>query len=201
MIKSKPAAIRNVSDKEMARIMDNTDDDRICLSYGSITPYTPDGKYYSYTFTDEHPVHTNEPIIKVKYFTDVEPLEKISKGDWIDLRSAVDIELKAGDTTVIPLGIGMKLPEGYEAWLAPRSSTCKNFGIIQTNSIGIIDNSYSGDDDQWMMAVMAIRDTTIHKNDRICQFRIVKSMGTIGIKTVTHLDTTNRGGYGSTGVN
>ena len=112
--------------------------------------------------------------IKIKYFSDIQPIEKIAIGDFIDLRSAEDIDLDAGDFAIIKLGVGMKLPEGYEAHVVPRSSTYKKWGIIQTNSVGIIDNSYSGDNDQWMMPVLAMRDTHISKNDRVCQFRIVK---------------------------
>ena len=112
--------------------------------------------------------------IKIKYFTNIEKIKQIPNGDWVDLRSAIDVTLKKGEFTIIPLGVGMKLPFGYEAHIVPRSSTYKNYGIIQTNHIGVIDNSYSGDNDQWGMPVIAMRDTTIHKNDRICQFRITQ---------------------------
>ena len=139
--------------------------------------------------------------IKIKYFTDIERIEKISKGDWIDLRSAEDVELKVGESKMIPLGVGMKLPEGYEAYPVPRSSTFKNFGIIQTNHFGVIDNSYSGNDDQWHFPAYAMRDTIIRKNDRICQFRIQETMPEVELVTVDHLDDVSRGGFGSTGVN
>ena len=139
--------------------------------------------------------------IKIKYFTDVQPIEKIEKGDFIDLRSAEDIDLDAGDFAIIKLGVGMKLPEGYEAHIVPRSSTYKKWGIIQTNSVGIIDNSYSGDNDQWMMPVLAMRDTHISKNDRICQFRIVEKQPEIKFTTVEKLDNEDRKGFGSTGSN
>lgn len=139
--------------------------------------------------------------IKVKYFTDIEPLTKISHGDWIDLRSAVDVELKSGEYKLIPLGVGMKLPEGYEANVVPRSSTFKNFGILQTNSYGVIDNSYSGNNDQWHFPALAMRDTSIKKNDRICQFRINRVMDDVEIIEVEYLDDTDRGGIGSTGTN
>lgn len=139
--------------------------------------------------------------IKIKYFTDVQPIEKIEKGDFIDLRSAEDIDLDAGDFAIIKLGVGMKLPEGYEAHIVPRSSTYKKWGIIQTNSVGIIDNSYSGDNDQWMLPVLAMRDTHISKNDRICQFRIVEKQPDVKFTVVEKLDDTSRGGFGSTGVN
>lgn len=140
--------------------------------------------------------------IEVKYFgKDIDRIEKISNGDWIDLRSAKDVELKKGDFKLIPLGVGMILPEGYEAHVAPRSSTFKHYGIIQTNSVGIIDNSYSGDNDQWMMPVYATRDAVIHKNERICQFRIMQIQPVISFEEVEHLNDVDRGGFGSTGIN
>ena len=139
--------------------------------------------------------------IRIKYFTDqIDKLAKIAQGDWIDLRSAETIELKAGDFKLIPLGVAMQLPEGYEAHIAPRSSTFKNWGILQTNSIGIIDNSYCGDNDQWLMPVYATRDTIINQNDRICQFRIVANQPSIEFTEVDSLDGQGRGGFGSTGV-
>lgn len=138
--------------------------------------------------------------IKIKYFSnEIDKIEKISKGDWIDLRSAETVELKAGDFKLIKLGVGMKLPEGYEAHVVPRSSTFKTWGIIQTNSIGIIDNSYSGDNDEWRMLVHATRDTVINVNDRICQFRIEKNQPKIMFTEVEHLDSVDRGGFGSSG--
>lgn len=139
--------------------------------------------------------------IKIKYFDDeIDKLQKISKGDWIDLRSAETVELKKGEFHLIPLGVGMKLPEGYEANIVPRSSTYKNFKILQTNSFAVVDNSYSGDSDQWLYPVIAMEDTIIHKNDRICQFRINKIQPEIEFEEVDHLDNTGRGGFGSTGV-
>lgn len=138
--------------------------------------------------------------IKIKYFTDIEPIEKISQGDWIDLRAAEDVELKAGEFKMIPLGIGMILPEGYEAHAVPRSSTYKNFFILQANHMGVIDNSYCGDDDQWHFPALAMEDTFIRKNDRICQFRIVEKQPEIEFTVVEHLKDKNRGGLGSTGT-
>ena len=138
--------------------------------------------------------------LKVKYFTDIEPIKFIeNKSDWYDLRAAEEIEMKAGDFRLIKLGIGIKLPAGYEAIVAPRSSTFKNYGIIQANSIGVIDESYSGDNDQWMMPAIALRDTVIHKNDRICQFRILAHQPAHTITTVEKLGNIDRGGIGSTG--
>ena len=115
------------------------------------------------------------PKIRIKYFTDkIEKLKYIDgKSDWIDLRCAEEITLKQGEFKLIPLGVAMQLPAGYEAHVVPRSSTFKNFGVIQTNHCGVIDESYSGDNDQWFMAAIAMRDTHISFNDRICQFRIM----------------------------
>lgn len=140
--------------------------------------------------------------ILVRYHNDnIDKIEAISKGDWIDLRAAETVELKAGDFKIISLGVSMKLPEGYEAHIVPRSSTFKKWGILQTNHMGVIDNSYSGDNDIWGMPVLAMRDTVINENDRICQFRIVERMGDIQIVEVDHLDGKDRGGFGSTGHN
>lgn len=140
--------------------------------------------------------------IKVKYHDrDIEQIEKISVGDWIDLRAAETVSLKKDDFKIISLGVSMKLPDGYEAHIVPRSSTFKKWGILQTNGVGIIDNSYSGDGDIWGMPVLAMRDTIIKKNDRICQFRIVKKMGKVNFKKVIRLSGKNRGGFGSTGNN
>lgn len=137
--------------------------------------------------------------IELKYFSDIEKIKKVDNGDWIDLRSAIDIELKKNEFKLIPLGVGMKLPEGYEAHIVPRSSTYKNFGIIQTNHQAVIDESYSGDNDQWFYPAYALRDTVIHKNDRICQFRIVEKQPEICFKEVNHLSDIDRGGIGSSG--
>lgn len=140
--------------------------------------------------------------INIKYFDDdLRRLEYIDgKSDWIDLRAAKDMTLKKGEFTLIPLGVAMELPNGFEAIVAPRSSTFKNFGIIQTNSIGIIDNSYCGDNDQWMYPVLATKDITIHKNDRICQFRIQRNQPEITFNAVEKLEGNDRNGFGSTGV-
>lgn len=138
--------------------------------------------------------------LKIKYFDkDIEKIKKTKKGDWIDLRSAVDKVLKKGEFALIPLGVGMILPDGYEAHIVPRSSTFKNWKTLQVNSTGIIDNSYSGENDQWMMPVYATEDTEIKKNDRICQFRIIEKMPGLDIEEVEHLNEKSRGGFGSTG--
>lgn len=139
--------------------------------------------------------------IKIKYFADIEPIVPIQNGDWIDLRAAEDVHLKKGEFRLISLGVGMKLPDGYEAHIAPRSSTYKNFKIMQCNSIGIVDNSYSGPQDCWKYPAIAMEDTVIHKNDRICQFRIMKKQPEIHFETVKELSGKSRGGFGSTGKN
>ena len=138
--------------------------------------------------------------LKIKYFTDIEPIKFIEdKSDWYDLRAAEDVELKTGEFKLIKLGVAIQLPTGYEAIIAPRSSTFKNFGILQANSIGVVDESYCGDNDQWMFPALAMRDTVIHKNDRICQFRIFEHQPKHIVTTVTHLEGKDRGGIGSTG--
>lgn len=141
--------------------------------------------------------------IKIKYHNPNMPkLEKIGghKSDWIDLRASQEYELKAGNFYLIDLGVSMCIPAGYEAHVAPRSSSFKNYGFIQTNSIGIIDQSYSGDDDIWKLPVYATRDVTIKQFDRICQFRIIKKQPPIMFKEVESLGNNSRGGFGSTGV-
>ena len=140
--------------------------------------------------------------IKVKYHSpNLTKLEKITVGDWIDLRSAEDINVKKGSFLTVSLGVSMELPEGYEAIIAPRSSSFKKYGFIQVNSIGVVDNSYSGDNDTWMLPIYAVRDVEIHFNDRICQFRIQKKMEDVEFEEVDHLDNKDRGGFGSTGTN
>lgn len=138
--------------------------------------------------------------IKIKYHTDIEPLTYIDgKSDWIDLRAAEDVQMKQGEYRLISLGVSMKLPEGYEAHIVPRSSTFKNFGVLQTNSFGVIDSSYQGDMDIWRFPAYAVRDTEIHKNDRICQFRIMKNQQKVVFNEVDSLGGKARGGFGSTG--
>lgn len=142
-----------------------------------------------------------DKIIKIKYHdNELEKLKFIdNKSDWIDLRAAEDVTLNKGDFKLISLGVSMELPAGYEAHIVPRSSTFKNFGIIQTNHQAVIDESYKGDNDIWKYPVYALRDTVIHKNDRICQFRIMKKQPVIKFIEVDSLDNDDRGGFGSTG--
>ena len=140
--------------------------------------------------------------IKIKYHTDeIDKIKEIAVGDWIDLRAAETVAMNTGDFKLISLGVSMKLPEGYEAHVVPRSSTFKKWGILQANSMGIIDNSYSGTNDIWRFPALAMRDTVINKNDRICQFRIVKRQPTVEFEEVDTLDSVDRGGFGSTGAN
>ena len=141
--------------------------------------------------------------LKVKFENEVcQDFEFVGeKSDWIDLKAAQDYELNQFEYTLINLGFALQLPDGYEAHIVPRSSTFKNFGILQTNSMGIIDNSYCGDEDYWKLPVIAMRDTVIKKGDRICQFRIMEKMSNIEVEIVNTLGNENRGGFGSTGKN
>ena len=141
--------------------------------------------------------------IKIKYFSEkIEKLKFIDgKSDWIDLRAAERVELKSGEYKLIKLGVGMELPKGYEALVVPRSSTFKNFGILQTNSMGVIDESYCGDNDEWKFPALAMRDTVIEVNDRICQFRIIKHQDAFTFEEGKELNEVDRGGFGSTGKN
>jgi dUTP pyrophosphatase len=137
--------------------------------------------------------------IKIKYLRDIAKIAKIEVGDWIDLRAGETTRIKAGEYQMIPLGVAMELPKGYEAIVAPRSSTFKKYGVLLANSIGIIDESYKGDNDEWNFLAYATRDTVIHRNERICQFRIVKHQPSIRMVEVETLGNANRGGFGSTG--
>lgn len=137
--------------------------------------------------------------IKIKYLRDIEPVAPIANGDWIDLRCAERVSLRTGDYARIPLGIAVELPEGYEAIVAPRSSTFRNYGIVMANSIGIMDESYCGDNDEWSFLAYATRSHIIPKNARICQFRIQKHQPSVKIEVVESLGNADRGGIGSTG--
>lgn len=144
----------------------------------------------------------DKKIIKIKYFSkDMEPLKVSTRSaNWIDLRAAEDVEIKKGEMKLIPLGVAMQLPEGYESFVVPRSSTFKNFGILQANSFGVVDETYCGDEDQWFFPAYAIRDTIIHKNDRICQFRILMHQPEIQFEETDKLSDENRGGFGTSGI-
>ena len=138
--------------------------------------------------------------IQIRYHADLPPLEKLPQGDWIDLRAAETVDMKAGEYRLISLGVSMRLPEGYEAHVAPRSSTFKKWGILMANSVGVIDESYCGDNDIWRFSALAMRDTRIEKGDRICQFRLVKKMPEVALEAVDFLAAPDRGGIGSTGT-
>ena len=156
----------------------------------------------------------DKKTIRIKYFEGAKKLEKISKGDWIDLYANKDMFIPEGERAMIPLGVAMELPEGYEAHLAPRSSTFKTWGIIQTNSVGVVDHSFMGDNDQWHMPVYClmsksgmrdsdgriVRGTWIHKGDKVAQFRIMEIQPEIEFEEVEHLDNADRNGFGSTGT-
>lgn len=140
--------------------------------------------------------------VKIKYHNEgLVRIVKVKQGDWIDLRSAEQKWMRKDEYALISLGVSVQLPRGYEAHIVPRSSTYKNFGIIQANGIGIIDNSYSGDFDIWKFPAIAMRDTIVNVNDRICQFRLVKNQQKLRFETVSHLFNKTRGGFGSTGKN
>lgn len=138
--------------------------------------------------------------IKLKYLADITPIRVIAKGDWVDLRTATEVHLKAEEYTAIPLGVAIQLPHGYEAIVAPRSSTFKNYGLIQTNGIGVIDESYCGDNDQWHFPAYATRDVVIPKDTRICQFRLLEHQSQLLLIEVPTLGNADRGGLGSTGT-
>ena len=139
-------------------------------------------------------------ILQVRYHADIPPLKKLPQGDWIDLRAAETVTLRTGEFRLISLGVSMRLPKGYEAHVAPRSSTFKKWGILMTNSVGVIDESYCGDNDLWYFSALAMRDTLIETGDRICQVRLVKKMPEVEIETVEVLTAPDRGGFGSTGA-
>lgn len=139
--------------------------------------------------------------ILIKYHEpDMLKIEQVEIGDWIDLRAAETVELKAGESALVSLGITMKLPKGYEGWVAPRSSTFKKWHVLQTNGFGIIDHKYCGEEDIWRMPVYALEDTVISKNERICQFRIMRKMRKIHFIEVESMEEASRGGFGSTGT-
>ena len=146
-------------------------------------------------------VENNVETIKIKYHDPevIKPVQ-VEGSDFIDLRSAEDVVMRRGDFRLIDLSISIELPKGYEMIIVPRSSTFKNFGIIQPNSPACIDESYCGDDDIIKFPALAMRDTEIHKNDRICQFRIQKHQPKIEFEEVDTLGNEARGGFGSTGI-
>ena len=138
------------------------------------------------------------PIL-IRYHADIPKIAKKEKGDWIDLYAAEDARLAKGEWKAVSLGVSMKLPEGYEAHVVPRSSTFRRWGVLQVNGVGIIDESYCGDGDIWYFQALACRDTEILKGDRICQFRIVRKMPPVTFEERETLTDPDRGGLGSTG--
>ena len=151
-------------------------------------------------------------IIRIKYFDNATKLKKITKGNWIDIYANKDIFVKCGERAMVPLGFALELPEGWEGHLAPRSSTFKTWGIIQTNSVGVVDDTYIGDNDQWHMPVYClqgkdiesengeeVKGTWIRKGDKIGQFRIMEVMPEIEFEEVESFGNKDRGGFGTTG--
>lgn len=204
----------NVGDKVRVIFIPGVDDPReefadsytiTSMSFEEDGTYTYflDGNMDGYYFSEES-LELIEPageVIKVMYHTNrIDRLACTDVGDWCDLRAAEDVEMKKGDFKLIPLGISMELPAGYEAHILPRSSTYNKFGLIMANSTGVVDNSFKGSDDVWRFPAIAVRDTIIHANDRICQFRIMKNQPRLIFKEVDHLSADSRGGFGSTGV-
>lgn len=143
-------------------------------------------------------------MVQLKVFDEACRPEAIENGDWIDLKAMEDVFMGMGEFRLIPLGVAMKLPAGYEAHIAPRSSTFKNYGIIMTNSVGVVDNSYCGPNDMWKIPVLklgaGLKGPLIKKGERICQFRIIKKQPKIVFEDSTLEDQKDRGGFGSTGV-
>ncbi|TPE21449.1 dUTP diphosphatase [Clostridium perfringens] len=152
-------------------------------------------------------------IIRIKYFDKATKLKKITKGNWIDVYANKDVFVKCGERAMVPLGFALELPEGWEGHLAPRSSTFKTWGIIQTNSVGVIDDTYIGDNDQWHMPVYClqgkdiesengeeVKGTWIRKGDKIGQFRIMEVMPEIEFEEVESFGNKDRGGFGTTGT-
>lgn len=138
--------------------------------------------------------------VYIKYLPDAHKLEQVDWGSWIDLYTYEPITIKQGERAYINLGIAMQLPEGYEAIIAPRSSTFKSWGVLQTNSIGVIDSTYCGDNDIWMFPAYATKTVTIPANTRICQFRIQKEQPELLFEEVETLEAEDRGGFGSSGL-
>lgn len=148
----------------------------------------------------EKSLNTKEIKIKFKDPKVYEEFNHIEVGDWIDLRTNDVVTLKKGQYRAIDLGVAMELPKGYEAWIVPRSSTFKNYGVLQANSMAVVDNSFCGNDDILRFLALATKDVTIPKGTRICQFRIMENQPQIDFKVVDKLENENRGGIGSTGT-
>lgn len=137
--------------------------------------------------------------IKINFLRGLNTVSQQNDSDWIDLAAAEETKLCAGDYHAIPLGVAMELPRGYEAIMAPRSSTFKHYGVLLVNGIGVIDEAYKGDNDEWHFLAYATRNTVIHEGERICQFRIIKHQPRVQLLPVESLKNRSRGGIGSTG--
>lgn len=150
--------------------------------------------------------------MRIKYFDGATKLTKIAKGNWIDVYANKDVFVKEGERAMIPLGFALELPKGWEGHLAPRSSTFKTWGVIQTNAVGVVDDTYIGDNDQWHMPVFCLqgkdteilneveeKGTWIRKGDKIGQFRVIEVMPEIEFEEVESFGNQDRGGFGSTG--
>ena len=144
--------------------------------------------------------NSKKKLIKIKYHTDNIELSNIPQGDWQDLKASIDIDISRFESAKIPLGVSIQVPSGYEAHVSPRSSTYEKWGIIQTNSVGVIDEKYCGNNDIWAFPALAMRDTKIRKGDRICQFRIISKQPKLLYEVVEDMKNENRGGFGSTGT-
>lgn len=142
---------------------------------------------------------SNETI-QIKYWPGSPHLTVNPNGSWIDLYTYEETVFRAGQFKIIPLGVAMKLPEGYEAKVVSRSSTFKRWGIMQTNAVGVIDPSFCGQDDMWGYPALATRDVTIPAGTRLCQFRIDKVQPNIKFQEVANLDEVSRGGFGTSGA-
>ena len=138
--------------------------------------------------------------IRIKYHANIDRLERIGghKSDWVDLRTSESTLMAKGEFKMIPLGVSMELPKGYEALVLPRSSTFKKYGVILANSMGVIDESYKGDNDEWRFLAYATRNTVIPQNERIAQFRIIQHQPELEFIEVETLGNDDRGGIGST---
>ena len=158
--------------------------------------------------------------LEIRYFEGATPLKINPLGNMIDVYANKDVFIPYMAQALVPLGFAMKLPLGHIAKLLPRSSTFKTWGVIQTNHVGIIDETYCGDNDEWMIPLqctmpkqtikteinghkVTISGTWIKKGDKIAQFEIVRATPTSAYNfiPVEHLNYSNRGGFGSTGTN
>lgn len=186
--------------KEVYVEFESTDYDPTTMALLEVTrvEYLEYAKALVVTCSDEL-IRENKNKVKIKYFDDATHLVSIEKGDWIDLSNREEVVMKKGDISIIKLGVAMALPSGFTAYVLPRSSTFKKWGIIMANSMGVIDNSYNGDGDEWGFVAYATRDVVIPKGTRIAQFSMSKTFVKPSFDIVASLENKNRGGFGSTG--